>query len=98
MSEKRYKKVEVVQRNGRRTKVTKLVKTCDCCGHDMFIERTIQGGVHKRSRVYWVCSETKLCGHRELQEGSQDKSIRMGIYDKSIGILPIPDDNEFLDI
>jgi hypothetical protein len=91
---KRYKKVLVKQKNGRTVPITKLVKTCDACGNDMFVERNVKGGIHKRSRVYWVCSE-KLCQHRELNEGSQDKSIRMGVYDDAIGILPLPDENEF---
>ena len=95
MAKKRYEKVLVKQKNGRKTMITKLVKTCPVCGKNMYIDHVKEGGVFTRSRKYYKCSES-LCEHKEMEEGSQDTSIRMGTYDKSIGILQIPDENEFL--
>lgn len=94
MSEKEYKTVPVKQKNGRTVPITKLVKSCPLCMNDMFIESQVKGGVFKRNRTYWKCSET-LCNHRELNEGEHDMYVRMGAYDENIGILKAPDENEF---
>ena len=93
MPKKQYRTVLVKQKTGRTVPITKLVKTCPICMNDMFIESQVKGGVFKRNRTYWKCSET-LCNHRELNEGSHDGDVRRGAFDDSIGILPIPDENE----
>jgi len=94
MAKKEYRTVQVKQKNGRIIPITKLVKTCPICCCDMFIDKKVSGGIHKRSRTYWKCSET-LCNHQELNEGSRDMDIRMGGYDDAIGILKAPNENEF---
>lgn len=85
-----FQKVLVTQKNGRVVPINKETKPCPECGNHMYVERVRKGGVHKRSKKYWVCSET-LCNHKELEEGTKDKEIRMGLYDETIGLLPLTD-------
>jgi hypothetical protein len=84
----RKKKKEVPNRfKGRRPPES---KPCPVCGLSMFVEKHEFGGFHKRSKTYWACMD-KLCGHRELNEGSRDKEVRLGIHDESIGYLTLTD-------
>lgn len=87
---KEYDTVLVKQKNGRIVPITKRTKQCPVCGLKMYLDQHKKGGVHKRARTTWCCSE-ETCKHKELEEGTLDKYIRRGIYDKSIGILPLTD-------
>lgn len=56
----------------------------------MDIERHQEGGVFLRSRTYWKCSQS-FCGHKELEEGTTDKYIRMGLEDETLIYIPLTD-------
>ena len=92
-NKKEYDTVMVTQKNGRIVPITKLTKPCPVCGLKMYIKRHKEGGVHKRSKMWWACSE-KFCNHEELEEGSMDTYIRMGVLDDDIGILPLANSEE----
>lgn len=63
-------------------RLSKKIKPCELCGSDMKIEKHKKGGVYKRARIYWKCTDA-ICDHRELQEGTIDKAIRLGYYDNN---------------
>lgn len=87
---KEYALAMVKQKNGRSIPIKKRTKYCPECGQFMYIEKHKQGGTYpfKKSKTKWKCSDS-LCNHSELEEGLIDKNIRHGMYDRSIGILPL---------